>query len=598
MMGKIVKVAVIVIAICMFTTMVACTTTKTGESTTSTVEETTTEKTTAEETTKPPEPVTLTLFSAFTLAVDGVQDDPVAKEIQRVTGITMDIFSGAGGNTDVKEILAARIASNDLTDMVEILDLNQRMNVIKAGLVIPLDDLVQKFGPNLTNDPQSALRILYQRKYDSPDGKLYAIKTLGGGGQNPYGPVEANYIRWSVYDKIGRPPIKTSDDLLNVLKQMQEASPKTPSGKKVYGMGYWFGDSQVWGDWPLSCNFAAGWALPGSTQGYCWGDYSIATDDFVGPTPVTNPDSVFYSFIKFFNKAWRMGLIDPESFTQKYDQYSNNIAEGRYLHLFFSPAVAAAEAEVQKTIKDDGWVVVPPLDGSTKMIINLNTSIGTRSWLISKTCKNPERAIQLLDYAASTEGNRLILSGIKGVNYTEVNGKLRFTAEEIEKSKQPGYSASSGIGKYGPLAGISGRTKLQDGSSADLNGDIDVIMEKLPQFKKTAADHFGFPDKDGGTKQLKVDFLDTIYCNLNPNLNSDLKKIEADVTSYMFKNVFRLIRTNSDAEWNTVLNEMVTKAKELGAETVFAQRKKTLDDARPDIEILFEKIYGPRANRQ
>lgn len=69
---------------------------------------------------------------------------------------------------------------------------------------------------------------------------------------------------------------------------------------------------------------------------------------------------------------------------------------------------------------------------------------------ITKSCEDPVRAIQFLDYLCSDEGAVLYKWGIEGVNYqVDENGMRYRTAEEIaEASSNPDYSKNTGIGNY------------------------------------------------------------------------------------------------------------------------------------------------------
>ena len=45
-------------------------------------------------------------------------------------------------------------------------------------------------------------------------------------------------MRWDLYEKIGMPEIESPEDLLHVLKRMQEVEPTSESGMPTYGFAY------------------------------------------------------------------------------------------------------------------------------------------------------------------------------------------------------------------------------------------------------------------------------------------------------------------------------------------------------------------------
>lgn len=48
-------------------------------------------------------------------------------------------------------------------------------------------------------------------------------------------------LRWDVYKEVGKPEIKTLNDYIPVLKQMQDAYSKTEDGKSVYAISLFNG---------------------------------------------------------------------------------------------------------------------------------------------------------------------------------------------------------------------------------------------------------------------------------------------------------------------------------------------------------------------
>lgn len=45
----------------------------------------------------------------------------------------------------------------------------------------------------------------------------------------------------------------------------------------------------------------------------------------------TKEDGIFWKGLAFFNKAYRMGIMDPEAFTMKAAQYNEKVKSGAVL---------------------------------------------------------------------------------------------------------------------------------------------------------------------------------------------------------------------------------------------------------------------------
>jgi putative aldouronate transport system substrate-binding protein len=114
---------------------------------------------------------------------------------------------------------------------------------------------------------------------------------------------------------------------------------------------------------------------------------------------------------------------------------------------------------------------------------------------ITTSCKDPVKAIKFLDYLCSEEGQILTHWGIKGVNYTVVNGKRVQTAKEIkETSTDPFHGKKTGVGLYTyPFPEYGDGTK-------DSKGDYfttkkpETISNVYSKAEKDAAKAYGVPN--------------------------------------------------------------------------------------------------------
>ena len=125
------------------------------------------------------EDVTLTIMMDGISQMSGVQDDPVTKEVQEKLGITMDIISTSG--MDVTAELNALIASDDLPDIVVGITPEQRSLLIESSSIIPLDDLVEQHGEEISNKSAGQKMLEYSRQYNSDgSGTLYFLGMCAG----------------------------------------------------------------------------------------------------------------------------------------------------------------------------------------------------------------------------------------------------------------------------------------------------------------------------------------------------------------------------------------------------------------------------------
>lgn len=89
-------------------------------------------------------PITLKFFDKN---FDQAFTTPVAQEITKKTDVTIEMMPTTG---NAEEKLNLMLASNDFPDIVLIGRTDDLINkYIAAGALIPLDDLIEKYGPNI-----------------------------------------------------------------------------------------------------------------------------------------------------------------------------------------------------------------------------------------------------------------------------------------------------------------------------------------------------------------------------------------------------------------------------------------------------------------
>ncbi len=149
-----------------------------------------------------------------------------------------------------------------------------------------------------------------------------------------------------------------------------------------------------------------------------------------------------------------IGLLDPESFVQKTDQFKAKVASGRVLGLA-DPEWDYGDGQnaLKAAGKFDQTYGHYPVTMSKEYT---DTSFwpagfdGGYGISISSKCKDPVRAIKFLDFLASEEGQILNNWGIEGKHYTVENGKRTLIPEVQERANNDGaaFQKESGLGLY------------------------------------------------------------------------------------------------------------------------------------------------------
>jgi putative aldouronate transport system substrate-binding protein len=159
-------------------------------------------------------------------------------------------------------------------------------------------------------------------------------------------------------------------------------------------------------------------------------------------------------YFRWLNHINDIGLLDKESFTQKYDQYNAKIAAGRTVGIIdadweIADAVNSLKKEGKfgQTFGRFGVVLKPGIKAAWNTPTGFSGGYGVG---ITKSCKDPIRAIKFLDYLSSEEGQVLINWGVKGKQYNIVNGKRVIPPEvnEMKINDNTTFKRTTGLGSY------------------------------------------------------------------------------------------------------------------------------------------------------
>lgn len=538
------------------------------------------------------EPVTLKISALVATAEpSGVMSNPVAKYIEEKLGITMDMTPIS--DADWTEKLNALIASNDLPDIFPINDAAKQLpQLVKAGQIIPLDDLVAQYGKHLNADPLAQAMLEVHKKTVSPDGNLYTIGMARGTWDGGTQPLVGNYIRWDLYKQLGYPALNNFDtDLLNVLAEMQKLEPTNKDGQKVYAIGGWFAEGQGWGDWQFTNTLLFTEGKP-----YLTGDrttyYDIATNNVSEQNDLLDKNGQFWRTVQFYNKAYQMGILDPEAFTQKYDQYVEKLNSGRYLYNTPGWVVTDANKNFETAgTPEKGFVALPALNTDTFNLVNM-MPLGERTFVISKNAKHPERAMELLDFLSSYEGAMLVWNGVEGMNYTMEGGKPVPSDEFVNSSSGDNeYMKKTGAGFYHHFVGYAGGTiNPETNTPFNLRDYSEKAMAKnLRPVHQDMLQHYGKSNLyELYTSGVKAFQNNGIY-SLG-ELPENLKTQGTNMQAYQFKNLFKLIQAKTDGDFAKLQDDFIAGLAEFQTDEIFDYWKTKAKQQKQDLQNVYDLL--------
>ena len=375
-------------------------------------------------------------FTAF-FAVPGseINDD---NEIQQIiadkTGVKVKETWLTGQTAE--EAVGMMITGGELPDFI--CGGSGQSQLYDADVLVALDDYLDDY-PNIKN-------FFTQQQWDQlrqDDGHIYWIPQFSNiKGEEKVCThndeafwIQARVLKWADY-----PEIRTMDQYFDLIERYNEANPTMEDGTE--NIPY----TILCDDWRYFCLENAPQFLDGyPNDGSC----------IVDPETLTvidyNTTDTAVKYFQKLNEEYQKGIVDPESFTQTYDEYIAKLSTGRVLGMidqWWDFAYTAGDAIKQAGLDAQGCDYIPlpiTIDESVKNQWHcsggvLNVSDGLA---INTSCEDVEAALQFVDDLLSQDIHNLRFWGVEGVDYNvDDNGEFYRTEEQRTRAVDTAYKAS------------------------------------------------------------------------------------------------------------------------------------------------------------
>ena len=375
-------------------------------------------------------------FTAF-FAVPGseINDD---NEIQQIiadkTGVKVKETWLTGPTAE--EAVGMMITGGELPDFI--CGGSGQSQLYDADVLVALDDYLDDY-PNIKN-------FFTQQQWDQlrqDDGHIYWIPQFSNiKGEEKVCThndeafwIQARVLKWADY-----PEIRTMDQYFDLIERYNEANPTMEDGTE--NIPY----TILCDDWRYFCLENAPQFLDGyPNDGSC----------IVDPETLTvidyNTTDTAVKYFQKLNEEYQKGIVDPESFTQTYDEYIAKLSTGRVLGMidqWWDFAYTAGDAIKQAGLDAQGCDYIPlpiTIDESVKNQWHcsggvLNVSDGLA---ITTSCEDVEAALQFVDDLLSQDIHNLRFWGVEGVDYNvDDNGEFYRTEEQRTRAVDTAYKAS------------------------------------------------------------------------------------------------------------------------------------------------------------
>lgn len=367
-------------------------------------------------------------------AQPGWGKDIVTKKIKEDMNIEVEFVSGNDEN------LNTMLASGDLPDIMTF-DKNIKAAQEAEKFAIPLNTLAEKYDPYFLKEATKPESVKW---FTQEDGNLYGYPSFSTTvADYEKGNVQTDQVfivRKDIYEKLGKPDMSTPEGFLEALKKAKELQPTSDDGAPLVPFGVTALDIANGGDGALGGTLQDFLNIP-VLNGDEWND--------------RDADKDYQKWLETFRQAYNDGYITNDQFSDNDNTMKEKLAQGRYFAYLHSNTKGLNEFMSNNNARNPEQTYIA-IDGPKNSKGEESTFSGGAigGWtqtFITKDCKDPQKAIELLTYLASQYGTMVTTFGVEGETYhLDDNGEVVY-AEEIENLRNADiarFDKEVGLGSY------------------------------------------------------------------------------------------------------------------------------------------------------
>ena len=366
-------------------------------------------------------------FSWFTTTWGKSQ---VSKAVTDITGANIHFLAPKG---DESEKLNAMIAADTLPDLVTLeWSASQNSEMIKNGQVYALNELADQYDPGFYDVLDKAVLDWYKQ----PDGNLYAyynsFYTPQDYEENDDIPSNQVFlVRKDIYQALGEPDMTTPEGFSEAVKRAAELFPEI-NGEPLIPIGAdEFTDK---GNVSFGLYLQSFLAVPYEKDGKYYD---------------RNTDPDYLAWLKVFRELAGEGYLKDEIFVDKRLQLKEKFEKGQYFCLLYqSTDIIDQLRKLEETNPDGVYIAVEgPRNGAgDEPQLPIGGIYGWTATYIPKNCSDPQKALELLKYLISEEGQKMTCLGVEGEMYDMKDGVpvVRTQVKELLSSDRKAYDERYG----------------------------------------------------------------------------------------------------------------------------------------------------------
>ena len=508
-----------------------------------------------------------------------------------VGGFKGEYFASRGFNVEVwaysDEKTNAILASGDLPDVMFIPAKNVN-DMIDSGMLLNLDDYLDQM-PHVQSYEGLETALNFVRKFRSNDtGSVYVMPVSVGDNAARYqltDPTERNAVKinWQAYQKAGCPEITSMDDLLDATEKMLAAMPTADDGNPMYGTVLNSGsDTSYW----------ACMVMWYRMQGYHEQELPyLLEEDMANGTikSILSSDSMYYRGLKWYNSAYKRGLIDPDSISNDRATQKPKVDKGYTI----TPSGYLP-----------GWATtyMPYYVPGTKIHYNYNSAYGNSNYVIgiNAQTQNRDACLKFIDMLADPDAYLCCRCGPKGEVWdVDSNGVASITDTALTWCKEHnsidlgGYTLSSGeeltLWNTPWIVSDGGALTSYTDAEGNRRPNMTNTWTEMQDISATNEVYASWCKAVGYDSWL--DWLNAKNAYVASSALDNIQSFESipdDMTQLMVDSIkdvvttasWKMVYAENDASFDSLWNQMVSDCEGLGAQDIIDWRLADIENAK------------------
>ena len=441
-------------------------------------------------------------------------DTEFGKALKEQTGIDVEFQHPAAGQE--KEQFNLIIADGNLPDIMEYQWVKGYPGgpekAIRDGVIIPLNDVIDKYCPNLkaflAEHPE------FDKMIKTDDGHYYAFPFLRG--EEKLCVNVGGFIRQDWLDELGLEVPTTIDEWHTVLTAFKEK--KGAEAALCFDWANFKDKNQIIFAYDTSYT------------------YYVGEDGKVHYGPM---EDNFKDYLTTMHQWYQEGLLDKDMASLNGDQVISKMTTDK---AGASVGWAASRMQVCMTTaqkSNPNYTLAatpfPSLEkGKAPKMGFIENAFPDVSAAITTKCKDVERAARLLDYAYGEAGHNLYNFGVEGVSYEMKDGIPTYT--DIVLNNPDGWPLAQSMAKH--IRGSYNGPFVQDGRYIEQYLQLPTVKECPTTWYVEGANKYNLP-------------------NVTPlqDESKELATLNNEITTYVDEMVLKFILgTESLDNWDTYVN--------------------------------------------